>query len=393
MQRFQRLRRRRLAQTSWMLLLASLTSCAGGGQREAPAPLRNIQIVSKPPGVEIYRQVKYGRSDFTLVGVTPFTLDGVSGKTKIGAYKDRRIIWMDVDPSAGDKLEFDFNESTTTWANRADVLKLGNEKALREWDGIKISSTPPGVEVYCPDKYGIQMEFAGATPVSIKRPESKAKIALYKDKRVMWLELNPGPGAPINVDFNDTTTQVAAKADLYKMGNQKALQSLEIEEDLAEGRQRGTEDAKVILSFKDELKDAPDAKTRIQRIRVFLDKTYELTDSVLGLYASTWSSAIEHKDDFSIEISRLQIRLMSKGILAQLSQRDKAIKEAFDSLKPLPEEMKSAFDVLADYYGIFSEAHSLADKPTGSLVTFRQRKDALASGAKQKSGKLEILAR
>jgi hypothetical protein len=260
--------------------------------------------------------------------------------------------------------------------------------------GISVTSNPPGIEIYQPlGSAHISYHLAGRTPVTLNNCTGKFKLAAYKDKRIKWLEIDSSQTDSVQFEFTDANTGVVTREDSKKIYNTELRQAFQDEEDDAQGRTLVDKTAKEIDEFKKQITDAGDSKQRIRLIKASLDRMCEGCGTVLDNYASAWSRAIDKREDFTVEVLRVQIRLTRLGVIPSLIRLDGATKEAFDSLKELPEGQKAAFSVLVDYYGTAGEAISLVKSPTGSLTSFRQRVDAVESGAKQKSSKLEVLAR
>ena len=266
---------------------------------------------------------------------------------------------------------------------------------------------------------------SGFSPV-----QQTLKFALYDDERIYWVDLAysynpwsytwtrltpPADKHSLNVDFAKDST-FASDPELKMLGLYDAVSAARRKKQDAEERQAAAkaeaerrkaeakEDAetrkatleqtqKVLESFQDDLSAAGDVKAKIRLIGTLLGSCAKTCGEILDQHSSMWSGAIEARIEISEALGRLSSRLAAQGVFESLARMDAALKESLALVKSPADSDKDAYNVLLDYYSMYAEGYSLARTPSGSLVTFNQRKERLESDIKRASAKLDVLTR
>ncbi len=95
-------------------------------------------------------------------------------------------------------------------------------------------------------------------------------------------------------------------------------------------------------------------------------------------YSYTWKNAIEsrHKD-FNLELMMVRSKLKEQGVFEKLEGMKQDIEVVMKKLNNPPKEFSKAHEKLIDLYGTYSQIHSQAMSPSGSLMSFNQAINSL----------------
>lgn len=119
------------------------------------------------------------------------------------------------------------------------------------------------------------------------------------------------------------------------------------------------------------------------------------TTECLGMceeYSSVWREAISAGRDFNVYLSDKRIDFKIGGRIDKINSDKKKIEEKLEKLSAEPiDKFKEAHKELIQLFGVYSQIHSLANTPMGSLQTYNAKINDLASQFTNISDKLKIL--
>jgi hypothetical protein len=134
---------------------------------------------------------------------------------------------------------------------------------------------------------------------------------------------------------------------------------------------------------------------KIEYEKRFLETTYSLianTQVSLTIIDGTsqiWRKSIESDySDFNLEIQEYLI--MEKGILDKSSKTDEKIILGMQKLKDYPIQYQEAYNTLMELHGVYSQLYSLANSPSGTLMSFNNKVNDLQSDFTKVLSKLKI---
>lgn len=115
-----------MARISTALLALLLVSCEGTKAHRAYFGYdRDLPVESSPSGIEIYSSTQMG--EMKCWGTTPVMLTRAVGPMTIAAYRDGRVLWLDVNAREMERVNFAFTEETSRPATKLDYRKLGRK--------------------------------------------------------------------------------------------------------------------------------------------------------------------------------------------------------------------------------------------------------------------------
>ena len=117
----------------------------------------------------------------------------------------------------------------------------------------------------------------------------------------------------------------------------------------------------------------------------------EVSEMVLGHVASTWRNAIDDRRDFNESLRFLFSLDSMQDLLDSLRENNAIIVENMRDLQDPPERLRDAYDALLDLFEIYSQLHSLAVSPSGSLQSFNAARNDLSARFSATYARLEVL--
>lgn len=119
-----------------------------------------------------------------------------------------------------------------------------------------------------------------------------------------------------------------------------------------------------------------------------------LTNSYLSMLvtegtSSVWSNAIKYEyKDFNTEIRKSLNEI--ENSLGELEKTDNEITIGMQRLKDYPIQYQEAYNTLMELHGVYSQLYSLAQSPSGSLMSFNNKVNDLTSEFTKIMSKLKI---
>lgn len=104
--------------------------------------------------------------------------------------------------------------------------------------------------------------------------------------------------------------------------------------------------------------------------------------------SATWSLAIEQGQIFDIEIRKYLDKV--KESLYKMEDVNKEIVDKMQDLKNYPIQYQEVYNTLMELYGIYSQLYSLAQSPSGTLISFNNKVNDLQSEFTKISSKLKV---
>ena len=113
---------------------------------------------------------------------------------------------------------------------------------------------------------------------------------------------------------------------------------------------------------------------------------------VLSEYSTTWSSAIDKRQDFNHALSskRTEIDGMITTVDTFYSTMGNDLKLVSEAAKEQPNKYKETYEEYKKIYGIITALNEQAQSPSGSLISFNQNVNALIQEYKKAAGNINI---
>ncbi len=113
---------------------------------------------------------------------------------------------------------------------------------------------------------------------------------------------------------------------------------------------------------------------------------------VLSEYSTTWSSAIDKRQDFNNALSskRTEIDGMITGVDTFYNNMGNDLKLVSEAAKEQPNKYKETYEEYKKIYGIITALNEQAQSPSGSLISFNQNVNALIQEYKKAAGNINI---
>ena len=113
---------------------------------------------------------------------------------------------------------------------------------------------------------------------------------------------------------------------------------------------------------------------------------------VLSEYSTTWSSAIDKRQDFNNALSskRTEIDEMITTVDTFYSNMGNDLKLVSEAAKEQPNKYKETYEEYKKIYGIITALNEQAQSPSGSLISFNQNVNALIQEYKKAAGNINI---
>ncbi|MGG2933954.1 hypothetical protein ABEO66_07205 [Bacillus pacificus] len=113
---------------------------------------------------------------------------------------------------------------------------------------------------------------------------------------------------------------------------------------------------------------------------------------VLSEYSTTWSSAIDKRQDFNNALSskRTEIDGMITTVDTFYSAMGNDLKLVSEAAKEQPDKYKETYEEYKKIYGIITALNEQAQSPSGSLISFNQNVNALIQEYKKAAGNINI---
>lgn len=92
-------------------------------------------------------------------------------------------------------------------------------------------------------------------------------------------------------------------------------------------------------------------------------------------YEEVWSDAIQNGNDFNAALQTERTSIT--GLNRRLANGKLYIDSAMKTLNEPPEKSAEVHKKLLEFYGMYSQLHSLAAEPSGSLMTYRTQRAQL----------------
>ena len=113
-----------------------------------------------------------------------------------------------------------------------------------------------------------------------------------------------------------------------------------------------------------------------------------LSMTILEGISSVWGSAIESGYSFNRAIREYLSKIEST--LKELEKNDNKITIGMQGLKDYPIQYQEAYNTLMELHGVYSQLYSLAQVPSGSLMSFNNKVNDLTSEFTRVMSKLKI---
>jgi len=155
------------------------------------------------------------------------------------------------------------------------------------------------------------------------------------------------------------------------------------------------------------LSDKVDEEREVERMRLEREKQYYLKDvadtreiilkstgncrSVLNVYAEIWQSAINRRLDFSSALHDQKEEFELDGVLDEMIAEQKEVSSVMEKLSEPPEGCAEIYQELLKLFGIYSEYWTLAMSPSGSMVSFNQRRNDLWGEIIRSASQLKVM--
>ncbi|MCL6571300.1 MAG: hypothetical protein K6T88_06380 [Bacillus sp. (in: Bacteria)] len=117
----------------------------------------------------------------------------------------------------------------------------------------------------------------------------------------------------------------------------------------------------------------------------------DLCITTCQLYSNNWKIAIENRKDFNKELQNTMEKAKEKGIYDLINNNKSDIDSKMKNLVDPPKSYLRAHEKLVEMYGIYSQLHSLALNPSGSLVSFNNTVNDLQNKLIKTSGEFKVL--
>lgn len=113
---------------------------------------------------------------------------------------------------------------------------------------------------------------------------------------------------------------------------------------------------------------------------------------VLSEYSTTWSSAIDKRQDFNNALSskRTEIDEMITTVDTFYNNMGNDLKLVSEAAKEQPNKYKETYEEYKKIYGIITALNEQAQSPSGSLISFNQNVNALIQEYKKAAGNINI---
>ncbi|WHY28768.1 hypothetical protein [Bacillus wiedmannii] len=113
---------------------------------------------------------------------------------------------------------------------------------------------------------------------------------------------------------------------------------------------------------------------------------------VLSEYSTTWSSAIDKRQDFNnaLNSKRTEIDGMITTVDTFYSNMGNDLKLVSEAAKEQPNKYKETYEEYKKIYGIITALNEQAQSPSGSLISFNQNVNALIQEYKKAAGNINI---
>ncbi len=113
---------------------------------------------------------------------------------------------------------------------------------------------------------------------------------------------------------------------------------------------------------------------------------------VLSEYSTTWSNAIDKRQDFNNALSskRTEIDGMITTVDTFYSTMGNDLKLVSEAAKEQPNKYKETYEEYKKIYGIITALNEQAQSPSGSLISFNQNVNALIQEYKKAAGNINI---
>ncbi len=110
-----------------------------------------------------------------------------------------------------------------------------------------------------------------------------------------------------------------------------------------------------------------------------------------NVYSEIWSKAINDDEDFSKVLSKARDRAEEGGFIKTLQDKKNKIKFLMKELKDPPDEYKESYNVLLDLYTEYTHLESLAEEPSGSLISYNNDVNESINKCQQLMEKIKVL--
>jgi len=110
-----------------------------------------------------------------------------------------------------------------------------------------------------------------------------------------------------------------------------------------------------------------------------------------NVYSEIWSKAINDDEDFSKVLSKARDRAEEGGFIKTLQDKKNKIKFLMKELKDPPDEYKESYHVLLDSYTEYTHLESLAEEPSGSLISYNNDVNESINKCQQLMEKIKVL--
>ena len=110
---------------------------------------------------------------------------------------------------------------------------------------------------------------------------------------------------------------------------------------------------------------------------------------ITGGISATWSTAIQYEYGF-FNNKILQYLDDSKDILEKMESINKEIEIGMQELKNYPIQYQEAYNIMMEMYSIYSQIYSLAQAPSGSLMSFNNKINDLQLDFTKYASKLKV---
>ncbi|KZE01883.1 hypothetical protein B4117_5814 [Bacillus mycoides] len=116
------------------------------------------------------------------------------------------------------------------------------------------------------------------------------------------------------------------------------------------------------------------------------------TSYVLSEYSTTWSKAIDQRNDFNnaLRSKRTEIDGTVATVDTFYSNMGTDLKLVSEAAKEQPNKYKETYEEYKKIYGIITALNEQAQSPSGSLITFNQNVNTLIQEYKKAAGNINI---
>jgi len=109
--------------------------------------------------------------------------------------------------------------------------------------------------------------------------------------------------------------------------------------------------------------------------KIAQDKVLSL--EILSDISSVWSNAINNNYDFNLKIE--QYLLKNENVFEAMTKDNENIERGMQDLKDYPLQYQEAYNSLMELFSVYSQIYSLAQSPSGTLVSYNSKIADLSS--------------